>query len=393
MASDRFGRKPVIVFGLVLFVIGSLIAAYADDIWVAILGRAVQGAGAISAAVVAFAADLTRDQHRTKTMAMIGSSIALVFALSLVAAPAMYRVIGMSGIFIFIAVLAAVAILWTLYVVPPETPEARDLSRQVKSGMLGEVLRNPDLLRLNFGIFTLHMAQMSLFLVVPRALVDESGIAVGDHWMVYLPVVLVSFVLMVPPIMLAERHGRMKSMFMGAVALMMLVHGGFAIAYRDFWSLAVLLTLFFVAFNVLEAALPSLVTRLAPAHARGTAIGVYNTTQALGLFVGPWVGGWIAKNWGVTQVFVFGFALFALWMVVAWPMRAPGNLEKRNFPLGVAADPEALREALTRLRGVREVAVLPDEGVARLTFYRGMLDEQAVLRMLAGERPLSPENS
>ena len=311
-------------------------------------------------------------------MAMIGSSIALVFALSLVAAPAMYRVIGMSGIFIFIAVLAAVAILWTLYVVPPETPEARDLSRQVKSGMLGEVLRNPDLLRLNFGIFTLHMAQMSLFLVVPRALVDESGIAVGDHWMVYLPVVLVSFVLMVPPIMLAERHGRMKSMFMGAVALMMLVHGGFAIAYRDFWSLAVLLTLFFVAFNVLEAALPSLVTRLAPAHARGTAIGVYNTTQALGLFVGPWVGGWIAKNWGVTQVFVFGFALFALWMVVAWPMRAPGNLEKRNFPLGVAADPEALREALARLRGVREVAVLPDEGVARLTFYRGMLDEQAV---------------
>mgnify|MGYP003339169012 FL=1 len=168
MASDRFGRKPVIVFGLVLFVIGSLIAAYADDIWVAILGRAVQGAGAISAAVVAFAAALTRDQHRTKTMAMIGSSIALVFALSLVAAPAMYRVIGMSGIFIFIAVLAAVAILWTLYVVPPETPEARDLSRQVKSGMLGEVLRNADLLRLNFGIFTLHMAQMSLFLVVPQ---------------------------------------------------------------------------------------------------------------------------------------------------------------------------------------------------------------------------------
>ena len=392
MASDRYGRKRVIVFGLVLFVIGSLVAAWADDIWIIILGRAIQGTGAISSAVVAFAADLTRDQHRTKTMAMIGGSIALVFALSLVAAPAMYHVIGMEGIFIFIAVLAALAILWTLYVVPPEPDAARDLSRRVKAGMLAEVMRNPELLRLNFGIFVLHMAQMSLFLVVPLALVREAGMPVGDHWMVYLPVVLVSFVLMVPPIMAAERHGRMKMMFIGAVALMLVVHAGFALAYRDFWMLVVLLTLFFAAFNVLEAALPSLVTRLAPVHARGTAIGVYNTTQALGLFVGPWIGGWIAKNWGIAQFFVFGIALFALWIVVAWPMRAPGDLERRSFPLGTAADPVALREGLARLRGVRDVTVVPEEGVARLTFYRGMLDEQAVVKLVAGDALLSPDN-
>ena len=385
MASDRYGRKRVIVFGLVLFVIGSLVAAYATDIWITILGRAIQGTGAISAAVVAFAADLTRDQHRTKTMAMIGGSIALVFALSLVAAPAMYRLIGMDGIFVFIAVLAAAAIVWTLYVVPPEPDAARDLSRRVQAGMLAEVLRNPELLRLNFGIFVLHMAQMCLFLVVPLALVQDAGMPVGEHWKVYLPVVLVSFVLMVPPIMAAERRGRMKMMFVGAVVLMLIVHAGFAIAYHDFWMLVIMLTLFFTAFNVLEASLPSLITRIAPVHARGTAIGVFNTTQALGLFVGPWIGGWIAKNFGVTPVFVFGMALFALWILVAWPMRAPGELERRSFPLGKAADPAALREGLARVRGVREVAVLPEEGIARLTFYRGMLDEQAVAKLVAGE--------
>lgn len=392
MASDRYGRKRVIVFGLVLFVIGSLVAAFATDIWITILGRAIQGTGAISSAVVAFAADLTRDQHRTKTMAMIGGSIALVFALSLVAAPAMYRIIDMKGIFIFIAVLAAAAILWTIYVVPPEPDAARDLSRRVKAGALAEVMRNPELLRLNFGIFVLHMAQMSLFLVVPLALVNEAGMPVGEHWKVYLPVVLVSFVLMVPPIMLAERRGRMKMMFIGAVALMFVVHAGFALAYRDFWMLVVLLTLFFTAFNVLEASLPSLITRLAPVHARGTAIGVYNTTQALGLFVGPWIGGGIAKNWGVAPVFVFGMAMFALWIVVAWPMRTPGDLERRSFPLGTVADPVALREGLARLRGVRDVTVLPEEGIARLTFYRGMLDEQSVVKLVAGESMLSPDN-
>ncbi|MFM9970172.1 MAG: MFS transporter [Burkholderiales bacterium] len=393
MASDRYGRKRVIVFGLVLFALGSLVAAWADDIWITILGRAIQGAGAISSAVVAFAADLTRDQHRTKTMALIGGSIALMFALSLVAAPAMYRFIGMSGIFIFIGALSTAAIFWTIYVVPPESPEMRDQSRRVKASALGEVLRNAELLRLNFGIFVLHMAQMSLFLVIPLALVEHAGMPVADHWKVYLPVVLISFVLMVPPIMAAERQGRMKMMFIGAVILLLGVHLGFALAYRDFWMVVLLLTLFFVAFNVLEASLPSLVTKLAPVHARGTAIGVYNTTQALGLFVGPWIGGWIAKNFGVAQVFVFGIVLFALWVVVAWPMRAPGDLERRNFPLGKAADPIALREGLARLRGVKEVAVLPDEGIARLTFYRGMLDEQAVVRLVAGEALLSPDNA
>ncbi len=393
MASDRYGRKRVIVFGLVLFTIGSLVAAFAGDIWTIILGRAIQGMGAISAAVVAFAADLTRDQHRTKTMALIGGSIALMFALSLVAAPAMYRVIGMNGIFLFIGALSTAAILWTIYVVPPETAEFRDQSRRVKASALGEVMRNPELLRLNFGIFVLHMAQMSLFLVLPLALVEHSGMPVGEHWQIYLPVVLISFVLMVPPIMAAERRGHMKMMFIGAIVLMLGVHVGFALAYRDFWMVVVFLTLFFTAFNVLEASLPSLITRLAPVHARGTAIGVYNTTQALGLFVGPWIGGWIAKNYGVAQVFVFGIVLFALWVIVAWPMCAPGDLEQRSFSLGKAADPLALREGLSRLRGVKDVTVSMEEGIARLTFYRGMLDEQAVMKLISGENPFLPENA
>ena len=389
MASDRWGRKPVIVFGLVLFAFGSFVAAVAGSIEIAILGRCIQGAGAISAAVVAFAADLTREQHRTKVMALIGASIGLTFALSLMLAPALYRSIGMDGMFILIGVLALLAIVVVLKVVPAEPVGAigshGDPNRRVDGASLGSVLLNVELLRLNLGIFVLHAVQMAMFVVVPVALVNSGHLPVESHWKVYLPVVLASFALMMPPIILAERHGRMKLMFVSSVALLLAVQGGFALWLDNLTAVVVLLAVFFLAFNILEASLPSLVTRIAPPTARGTAIGVYNTTQALGLFAGGALGGLIVRESGGMAVFVFGFVLVALWLVVAAGMKVPGQVTSRTFKLGPVQDAAALREQLVRVRGVRDAVVMPEQGIAVLTVFAGAWDEQAALRTIGGE--------
>jgi MFS family permease len=320
MASDRYGRKRVIVVGLVVFALGSFVAAWGPNIAVVILGRSLQGAGAIAAPVTAFAADITREEHRTKAMAMIGGSIGLMFAVSLVAAPALYPLIGMGGIFAATGLLAFGAIWVTLAVVPAEPAPAPRVRR---SGALKEVLRNSEQLRLNFGIFCLHVVQMAIFVVVPTALVRDGGLAVDEHWKVYLPVVLGSFILMAPLLLHAERTGRMKFLFLASIVLLLAVELGFAVCLSNFPYAVALLLAFFVAFNLLEASLPSLVSRFAPSSSRGTALGVYNTTQALGLFVGGAAGGWLAQNWGQGSVFVFGFAVVALWLLVASSMRVP----------------------------------------------------------------------
>jgi MFS family permease len=318
MASDRWGRKPVIYAGLLVFAAGSFLAASATDIWTAIAGRSLQGAGAISSVVVALAADLTREAHRTKVMAMIGSMIGASFALSLVAAPVLYRSIGMGGLFVVVGLLSLAAI-WVVAAVVPDAPPA---PRPVPGiAGLAEAL-GPELLRLNFGIFALHMVQMAMFVVVPPLLV-QSGLALADHWMLYLPVVLASFAVMVPPILYADRRNRPKPVLIGAVALLAAVMAALAFAGNSVAAIAVLLFAFFVAFNVLEAILPSLVSRLAPARARGTAIGVYNTAQTLGLFFGGLAGGWIAGRHGAGAVFGACAAATALWLAAAAGMRAP----------------------------------------------------------------------
>jgi len=386
MASDRYGRKRVIVLGLALFALGSMVAAFSGDIYMVILGRCIQGAGAISAAVMALAADLTREQHRTKTMAMIGASIGLVFALSLMAAPVLYRWIGMSGIFVLTGLLAIGAIAVVAWVVPPEPTENLDLSRRMRPATLGDVLRNTDLLRLNFGIFALHSMQMAIFVVVPLALVHEGGLPLAEHWKVYLPVVGGSFILMLPAIFWGERKGRVKPVFLGSIVVMLAVQAASLLWLRSLAGIGMILLGFFVAFNVLEAMLPSLVSRIAPASARGTAIGVYNTTQALGLFAGGAAGGALMQHYGAASVFVFGLGLVALWLLIAAPMRVPGPVASRAFALAAAAaDPVALREQLVRLRGVRDAVIMPERGVAMLTFYPDTFDENAVTKLLGGE--------
>src|SRR6266850_1263132 len=282
MASDRWGRKPVIYVGLVIFAAGSFLAAGAHDIWAAIAGRTLQGAGAISSVVVALAADLTRAQHRTKIMAMIGAMIVVGF---LVPEPPVRA--------------------------HPPTPAARALREAVLA---------PELLRVNLGIFVLHLVQMAMFVVVPPLLV-QAGLPLPSHWKLYLPVVLASFAIMVPPILYADRHHRPKPVMLGAIALLLAVQTALALAPASIGALAALLGAFFVAFNVLEALLPSLVSRIAPARVRGTAIGVYNTTQTLGLFLGGLLGGWAAKHYGAAAVFGICAVLSAVWLCAAAGMR------------------------------------------------------------------------
>ena len=318
IASDYFGRKQVIVVGLLLFALGSFVAAWAPDIHWIIAGRVVQGTGAISAAVTALAADLTREEHRTKVMAMIGSSIGLVFALSLVGAPILYGWIGMSGLFVTTGLLALAAIGLVLKAVPPApVPHGHEKLP------LRRVIFDADLLRLNLGIFVLHAVQMAMFVVLPHALVDHGGLPAASHWQVYLPAVLASFVVMVPAIIAAERKDRMRPVFIAAVALLAVVQVGLYVFHTSLWTLALWLLLFFVAFNVLEATLPSLVSRTAPPSAKGAALGVYNTTQAIGLFIGGAAGGYIAQHFGDNAVFAACTGLILLWLAVANSMNFP----------------------------------------------------------------------
>ena len=315
MASDAFGRKRVIVFGLLLFAAGSGVAALAPDVWWTILGRVLQGAGAISAAVTALASDLTREQHRTKVMAMIGSSIGLVFALSLVAAPALYAAIGMNGLFWMTALLAVAAIGLVTHVVPPAPPLPPGPKPPFR-----DVLLDTQLLRLNFGIFTLHMVQMAMFVVVPGLLVRYGGLPLASHWKIYLPAVLASFVLMVPAIILAEKRNKVQPVFVFAIGLLLVTLLVMWLGSTNFTVVAGGLLSFFVAFNILEAMLPSLISRIAPPRAKGAALGVYNTTQALGLFVGGALGGWLLKNFDAGAVFIFDAAMVALWLAAAATM-------------------------------------------------------------------------
>jgi MFS family permease len=387
MASDRWGRKPVIYAGLVIFAAGSFLAAMAGDIWTAIAGRTLQGAGAISSVVVALAADLTREQHRTKVMAMIGGMIGLAFATSLVAAPVLYQWIGMGGLFALTGLLCLAAIPVVAGVVPQV---AHQQQRPPPAADAMRVALGPELLRVNVGIFVLHLVQMAMFVVVPLQLV-KAGLDLAAHWKLYLPAVLLSFVFMAPAILYADRRNRSKPVMIAAIALL----AGVQLALANIGSLAgygAAILAFFVAFNVLEALLPSLISRLAPSSARGTAIGVYNTTQTLGLFFGGLTGGWLAKNYGSASVYVSCALLSLLWLAAALGMkplpavRADVNdLSSLTFTIASGVNLEGLSEALARVRGVREAEVLAHERIARLKVVTGQWDEGTVRKMLIGE--------
>jgi MFS family permease len=316
MASDRWGRKPAIYVGLVVFAAGSFLGIAAHDIWTAIAARTLQGAGAINSVAMALAADLTREQHRTKIMAMIGATIGLMFAVSLVGAPTLYRAVGMDGVFALTGLLSLAAIGVVKYMVP--NPPGPPLARPGDAPQ--PRLLDAELLRLNAGIFVLHVVLYAMFVVTP-SLIVQAGLPLAEHWKLYLPVVLGSFVLMVPAIFYADRKNQAKPILLGAVALLAAVELVLGLAKESVAMLAGLMLAFFIAFNILEAMLPSLVSRIAPAHGRGVAIGVYNTTQTLGVFFGGLFGGWMARHHGAGSVFIACAVLCGLWLAIAIGMR------------------------------------------------------------------------
>lgn len=319
MASDRFGRRPIVLIGLVLFVVGSVVCAVSDDIFWVTIGRAIQGSGAISAAVTAWLADATRPEVRTRAMAMIGASIGLSFALSLVIAPLTVGWGGLSGLFWLITALGVVAFVVAAVVVPavPRTPKPEQPTAA------RTVLAHPGLLRLNFGVFCLHLSQVALFVVMPPLLVQLGGIQTDGLWQVYLPVLFISFLFMVPIIIFTEKRRAHPKTLRWAVAGLVAVGVGFATTGTQWIWLLFWLTAFFVAFNVLEALQPSLVSRVAPPALKGLALGVYNTTQATGLFLGGAVGGWLVQSVGNEAVFWVIAGLSTMWLAVTWQLSMP----------------------------------------------------------------------
>lgn len=383
--SDRHGRKPVIYAGLAIFALGSFIAAAAPNIYVVIAGRILQGAGAISAAVMAMAADLTRDEHRTKAMAMIGSTIGLAFAFSLVASPWLNGLIGVPGLFAMTGVLALAAMLVTWRVVP-DVVEAPRIANSSVLREFYDVLRDPQLARLNVGIFALHAVLMALFIALPFSLRD-AGLALNEHWKVYLPVMLGSFVLMMPAILGRDSARRLKISFVASVVVLLTAHVALPWLRGDVMALAFFLLLFFTPFNVLEALLPSLTSRMAPAGRKGVAIGVYSSVQFFGTFVGAAGGGYLYGRWGFNAIVIADVALLVIWLMAAWGMRAPEKPGARTYavPPMDARQEAALLARLCTLPGVREARVVASERTAYLKVDSAGFDEHNVLNILQGK--------
>jgi predicted MFS family arabinose efflux permease len=323
--SDRIGRRPVIFGGLLLFAAGSVVAALAESIELVILGRALQGCGAIAAAVMALAADLTRPQQRTKAMAVIGISIGGAFLTALIAGPLLAAGFGLAGVFWFTGGFAVLAMVLLFAVVPAGGAggDSAGALTGVRRGELGRVLRDPDLLRLDFGILVLHLVLTASFVVLPVVLTQWLGTPRADHWQVYVPVLLLSVLAMAPVIAVGERRRKMHRVLGAVVFALLLAVLAIAATHGLRWGLLAALWLFFAAFNILEATLPSLVSRFAPGEARGTALGVYSTAQFIGAFLGGVLGGAVYGAFGIDGVFVGCAAMVGLWFVVALGLRAP----------------------------------------------------------------------
>ncbi|MDO8894432.1 MFS transporter [Nitrosomonas sp.] len=384
--SDRIGRKPVIYMGLILFAIGSLIAALAIDIYWVILGRIIQGAGAISAAVMALAADLTREEHRTKAMATIGMTIGTVFAISLIVAPILNQWIGVPGIFAMTGVLALLAMIVVKKIVPDPQISRFHSDTEASPASFGSVLRDTQLLRLNYGIFALHATLMALWLVVPLTL-REAGMAADDHWQIYLPVLLLSIVLIIPAIIYAEKRAQLKFVFIAAIALLLIGQVLLATTFDSIWGTAIALLVFFTAFNLLEASLPSLISKIAPVGAKGTAIGVYSSTQFLGAFVGAAVGGYLFGNYGSSALYTFCGLLLIVWLILAVTMKAPAAVRSKMYhvqEMDLNKSKELSRE-LAAIPGVYEALVLANERVAYLKVDMKGFDEEKVIKLLGEE--------
>ena len=380
MLSDRWGRQPVIITGLIIFVCGSIIAGSAGSIYLVIIGRALQGAGAIAAAVMALAADLTSEEHRTKAMAVIGMSVGVAFSLAFVIGPPLAAIIGVHGLFYISALLACVAIGTLITLVPRSQAHPVHNDTELVTTQLLRVLKHRDLLRLDAGVFILHLILMSNFVVIPLILRDQSGIPMAQHWHVYLPVLLIAVLIMIPFIIIGERRHRVSAFVKGAVILLMCSQFGLALWHDSTWELVLMMIILFTGFNYMEATMPSLVSKLTTINSKGTALGVFSTSQFLGIFVGGLAGGTLHGIFGTGSVFLFSGIMAFCWLLVTLGMSDPSRKASHMIKLGLITPAQAgeLVDRLSAVAGVDEAVVIEENGIAYLKVDSRILDYEAL---------------
>ncbi len=380
LMSDRFGRKKIITIGLLLFLIGSVVAAMSTTIYGIIMGRALQGSGAVAAAIMALAADLTLEQNRTKIMATIGISIGISFGVAMVLGPVLASVIGLKGIFWFTALLAAAGIFLLYNVVPEAKNIAVHRDAEPIPALMGKVLKDTQLLRLDFGIFCLHLVMTAMFVVLPLLMRGKLGLAAENHWMVYLPVLGLSVVAMVPFIIIAEKKRKMKLVFVSAIATLSLASLGLYLFSGSLWGMVASLFVFFTAFNLLEASLPSLISKIAFAGGKGTAMGVYSSSQFFGAFCGGLMGGLVWSQYGLLDVFLVCAVILFVWFLVALSMKSPRHMSSLLKNVDVETDEQAkqITDKLLAVKGVLDVGISVDDSTAYLKVDNELLDEAAL---------------
>lgn len=324
LLSDKFGRKLMILIGLVVFTTGSVIAAHSSTIYGMIIGRAIQGAGAVGSVIIALVADLTSETNRTKAMAVIGLTIGFAFVFSMIVGPILAGTIGISGIFWLTAVLAVVGILVLYTSVPTPATLTIHCDAETIPHLFKSILNNKDLLRLDFGILVLHAILTATFIVVPLSLAKFTNLPLAHQWFLYLPVLLLAFFAMLPMIIFAEKKQKMRAMFLFGISLIAIAEFGLWLFHHNIWIMAFLLFVFFTAFTFLEACLPSLISKQAPTGTKGTAMGIYSTSQFLGIFLGGIFGGWVLGHFGGNEIFFGSGLLCLIWLAIAFTMREPG---------------------------------------------------------------------
>lgn len=375
--SDRFGRKPIILFGLVLFAIGSLVAAFSDHIYGVIAGRLLQGCGAIASAIMALAADLSRDEQRTKIMASIGMSIGAAFALAMILGPSLTELVGLNGLFMVIAALALIAMLVIYFLTP--NPDAQFVQRDAIAtrGEFSRIFNDRQLMRLNFGIFTLHFLLTSFFVAFPNRLAGL-GVQLADHSWIYLLTMVAAVVLMLPMIIIAEKNRQHARVMLLGVLSIAAVQFSFGMFSFPLTLVVVAMVIYFTGFNLMEALLPSMISRIAPLSGKGTALGVYSTSQFAGAFLGGPVAGLIIQYQGMGGVYLVGGFMALLWAVLLLGLKNPPALTAYTLTMpDVAKDAfPSLVQEIKAIEGVSEAIALPEAGAVYLKVDKKTLDNE-----------------
>lgn len=373
--SDKFGRKPVILSGLVVFFIGSVVAAMSETIYGVVFGRALQGTGAIASAILALAADITREEQRPKVMATIGMFIGLSFTVAMVIGPIVAEAFGLSGLFWLTAILTVFAMVMIQFMVPYTVNKAPKGDSIALPDQISKLIRDPQLTRLNWGVFVLHMALTACFITLPKQFV-MSGLVLEQHWQLYLPALLGSFFLMVPFMIFAMKKQKEKQMFSSMVLLLASALLLLWILPLGFWTLVVLIIMFFTAFNYLEATMPSILSRIAPAGVKGTSMGIYSSSQFLGAFAGGVIGGTIATKFGEQSIFLVMAILTIGWFFGTLGMKPLKKSKNFSFSTSLKSEEHAdvIADELITMPGVLEATLVYQESVAYLKIDEKVAD-------------------